>query len=352
MATMTLVEFVWWALVWRAGLAPFPLVITYLTLGFAGLAAALVLRTATRRRSKRSSAASVVTGTILAGIGGSFFLPLKFAIPKQIPFWLDAPLAAAERSLFGADPWLLLNHLLGWALLPVDALYALWVPVQLLILFTVMLEPPSATKSRALIAYSIAWFLLGVVAATMLSSAGPIFYDRVFGGSEFALLGETLRAHGASTAITQSDMMWSALTSGNLGLVMGISAVPSLHVAISLWIFLTARTMAPRMAKWALIYFIFIWLASVQLGWHYVSDGAVGAIGMLLIWAIAGIVDRVLDRLFETGPDGRDSPHRGSPSGSPQISCGGGGEPSMLSSADNPPRSRASAMRRPWSLKD
>ena len=296
MGTVTLVEFLWWAVVWRAGLAPFPWVITYLTLGFAGLAAAFVLRTATRRRAKRSSAASAVTGTVLAGIGGSFFLPLKFAIPKEIPFWLDAPLAAAERSLFGADPWLLLNHLLGWALLPVDQLYALWVPVQLVVFFTVMLEPPSAAKSHALIAYSMAWFLLGVVAATFLSSAGPIFYDRVFGGSQFALLGETLRARGASAALTESDMMWSALASGNPGLVMGISAVPSLHVAITLWIFLAARAMAPRLAKWALIYFIFIWLASIQLGWHYVSDGAVGAIGMLLIWAIAGIVDRVLDR--------------------------------------------------------
>lgn len=296
MATMTLLEFVWWAVVWRAGLAPFPLVITYLTLAFAGLAAALVLRMVTRRRFKRSFPASTVTGTILAGIGGSFFLPLKFAIPREIPFWLDAPLAAAERSLFGGDPWLLLNHMLGWALLPVDRLYALWVPVQLLVLFTVMLEPPSATKSRALIAYSMAWFLLGVVAATLLSSAGPIFYDRVFGGSQFALLGETLGAHGASAALAASDMMWSALASGNSRLVVGISAVPSLHVAISLWILLTARTMAPRLAKWAVIYFIFIWLASVQLGWHYVSDGAVGAIGMLLIWVIAGKVDRVLDR--------------------------------------------------------
>ena len=166
----------------------------------------------------------------------------------------------------------------------------------MLVLFTVMLEPASAAKSRALIAYTIAWFLLGVAAATIFSSAGPIFYDRLFGGSEFALLRDTLQARGAAVVLAESDTMWAAFESGDPGLVAGISAVPSLHVAISLWIFLTARTMAPRLAKWALGYFVFIWLASVQLGWHYVSDGIVAVIGMLLIWGLAGVVDRMLDR--------------------------------------------------------
>ena len=288
MSTTTAAALAWWAGAWIFGIAPPPFLLTYLALAFAGLAAAIALRALLRPRAASAPWTSVILGTILFTIGASVFLPLKFAIPSEIPFWLDTPLALFERRLFGADPWLLLDWAFGWAAVPVDRLYGLWLPVQMLVLFTVMLEPPSPAKSRAMIAYSVAWFLLGVVAAVLFSSAGPIFYDRLFGGSQFALLGETLRSRGAWVAIAESDAMWTALADGRPGLVAGISAVPSLHVAISLWMFLAARSMAPRAAPFALAYFIFMWLASVQLGWHYASDGLVGALGMLAIWAGAG----------------------------------------------------------------
>jgi len=251
---------------------------------------------ATRRHARRSSLRSAISGAACVAIGGSLFLPLKFAIPRQVPFWLDGPLAHAERSIFGADPWLLLDRLVGWAAVPMDLLYVLWLPVQLLILFTVMLEPSGAEKSRALMAYSLAWFLLGVAAATLFSSAGPIFFDRLYGGADYGLLRETLQARGAWVVLSESDAMWSAYVNGQRGLLTGISALPSIHVAIAFWIFLTARSLAPRLAKGALVYFFLMWLGSVQLGWHYVSDGLAGAIGMLAIWALASVIHGTFDR--------------------------------------------------------
>jgi hypothetical protein len=296
MAVLTLAEFAWWAIGWTAGFAPAPFLVTYLVLAFAGLAAALALRVALRPAAERSTWSSAIAGACLVGIAASFFLPLKYAIPREIGFWLDLPLASVERGLFGAHPWTLLDRSLGWLIVPVDRLYGLWLPVQSLVLFTVMWEPPSPAKSRALIAYGLAWFVLGVAAATIFSSAGPLFYDRLFGGSEFAPLGETLRARGAWVVLAESDTMWAALASGRPGLVAGISAFPSIHVAISLWIYLTARTMAPRAAPVALAYFTFMWAASVQLGWHYASDGLAGAAGMLALWWAAGLVERALIR--------------------------------------------------------
>jgi hypothetical protein len=229
-------------------------------------------------------------GTTLTGVAASAFLPLKYAIPKLMPFWLDAPLAVAERHLFGVDPWLLLDRKFWWATIPLDRLYGCWLPLQLLVMFSVMIARPSAAKSRALIAYSLAWFLLGVVAALLLASAGPIFYDRLFGGSSFAALDDTLRARGALIALAESEAMWTSWASGKPGMVAGMSAVPSIHVAVSLWIYLVARTMAPRAAKLALLYFALIWLGSVQLGWHYASDGLAGALGMLGMWKLAGVL--------------------------------------------------------------
>ena len=294
MAGATAIEFVWWCIAWSAGFAPAPFLGTYLALAFGGIAVTLVIRLAFLRSRPRPTWTAIGTAAALTGIGASLFLPLKTAIPKEIPFWLDQPLALAERQLFGTDPWRLLDQAIGWSSVPVDHLYALWLPVQSLVLFIVILEPPSAAKSRALAAYSLAWFLLGVAAATLFSSAGPLFYDRLFGGNAFATLRETLADRGAWMALAESDKMWSAIGRSEPSLVSGISAFPSMHVAISVWIYLTARTLAPRSAKFALIYSAVVWIASVQLGWHYAADGLAGAAGMIALWALAGRVERFL----------------------------------------------------------
>ena len=228
----------------------------------------------------------LLLGTVLIALGASLFLPLKYAIPGQVPFFLDAPLAIAERQLFGTDPWRIADRLFGQALVPVDRVYGLWLPAQSLVLFSVMLLPPSPAKSRALIAYSLAWFLLGVVAAVLCASVGPIFYDRLLGGHEFAALTERLGGR-AWMAEGEANAMWASFASGRPGFVAGISAMPSLHVAISFWIWLTARSLLQRLAPAALAYAVFMWVASVQLGWHYVGDGLAGALGMGAIWWLA-----------------------------------------------------------------
>lgn len=290
LAAATGLELVWWIGARAAGIAPLPYLATYLLLTVAALGAAMALRMLLGHEPSRTSWRVVLAATGLVWIGASFFLPLKYAIPNEVPFWLDQPLASAERALFGADPWLILNRLLGPATVPLDWLYACWLPVQSLAVFLVILERPSPARTRALTAYAIAWFALGVLAAALLSSVGPIFYDRVFGGSDFAALEPMLRARGAWATLAESGRMWTSFDSGRPSFVAGISAMPSLHVAISAWMVLAARSMAPRLAGAAWAYFALIWLGSVQLGWHYASDGLLGALGMVAIWYAARLI--------------------------------------------------------------
>ncbi|MEO8176578.1 MAG: phosphatase PAP2 family protein [Sphingomicrobium sp.] len=294
MAALTVLQLIWWAIAWRSGAAPLPYVGLYLAVALGGVSLVWVITRLVWPRRRRARWPAPLIGALLVGLGASLFLPLKYAIPSMVPFWLDLLLAAVERSLFGTDPWQLLDGVLGRAIVPVDRLYGLWLPTQLLGLFLVMVQAPSPAKSRALIAYGLAWFALGVAAALLCSSAGPIFYDRLFGGARFALLDAMLRDRGAWVVVAESDAMWQSFASGKPSLVAGISALPSLHVAISLWLFLAARSLAPRVAPVAGAYFLFIWIASVQLGWHYVGDGLVGAAGMLGLWVLAGSLDRVL----------------------------------------------------------
>ena len=74
-----------------------------------------------------------------------------------------------------------------------------------------------------------------------------------------------------------------------------LAALPDVDV---LWVRLRNRideemlSAAPRLKWLALAYFLFIWIASVQLGWHYVLDGAAGALGVLAIWTFAGPIER------------------------------------------------------------
>ena len=74
--------------------------------------------------------------------------------------------------------------------------------------------------------------------------------------------------------------------------------MPSIHVAISVWILLVSREMAPRAVPYAACYVVFIWVASVALGWHYATDGLVGSLGMLGIWSISTRLQGYLDHRF------------------------------------------------------
>jgi hypothetical protein len=284
MAVATAIEFLWWVVCRSVGRAPLPFLGTYALIVAAALAAVSVCRRLIARRRPQASVPVVVMGGALFAAGASLFLPLKFSIPKVIPFWLDLPLAHLERSAFGADPWRLLEGSLGWAIIPIDRVYGLWLPVQTVAALALMFEPPSPRKSRALAAFALGWLLLGVGAALILSSAGPLFFDRLFGGTQFAGLHDYLRVNGAWMTLSESGAMWRSFASDRPTLVAGISAAPSLHVAISFWIYLAARSLAPRFAPWAMAYAIFMWIASVALGWHYVADGLLGVAGMFLIW--------------------------------------------------------------------
>ena len=287
-AALTTIEFMVWLFAWSAGRAPMPMIATYVALALAALGIVLGLRPLFRGGGPRASWPVMLIGALIVGVSASLFMASKFAIPAFVPFWLDAPLASFEATLFGTDPYQLLDSMFGRATLVVDRIYGFWLPVQLVILFSVVAAPPSRTKARALTAYAAAWFLIGVVAAALLSSAGPIFFDRAFGGVRFGPLHQMLATHGARMVLSTSDAMWSAYAAGRPGLVAGISALPSMHVAISLWILLVARDLAPRAVPLAAAYLAYIWIASVQLGWHYASDGLAGVAGMMALWWLAG----------------------------------------------------------------
>ena len=223
---------------------------------------------------------SIVGGLQLVILGSSAFGALKAAMPKIVPFWLDPHIYRLEAELIGEPAWQLSAQLLGWATPFIELVYSTFVPVHVMATFAVVLLRPSSLKTRAMVSLFAIWLLLGVFGAYVFSSAGPIFYDRVYGGDIAAGLTDTLRR--APVAVRTADSLWVLHHLDRPAVGNGISAMPSMHIALTLWLALILNKTRASALGWT--YLALIYVGSIHLGWHYVSDGVVSSIGVLGIW--------------------------------------------------------------------
>ena len=245
-------------------------------------------------------------------ITASAFSYLKSVIPLIQPFHLDPLLYQWDRTLhFGIDPWRLLHPLLGytWITYLVNFVYALW----FFVLQATLVLQACATRDRKrrmqfLLTLALAWALIGSVAATLMSSAGPCYYGFVVGGPDpYAPLMSYLRDVAANlsvgafgyelplpfTALVLQDMLWQSQVNGDLGIAMGISAAPSMHIA-STWIIARVAWSMGRTARlFSSLFLLVIFVGSIHLGWHYALDGY---LAIAFAWALWRLVGWLLDR--------------------------------------------------------
>lgn len=118
----------------------------------------------------------------------------------------------------------------------------------------------------------------------VLPSAGPVFYAQLGLGDQFAAM--PVQPWVASAR----DYLWADYLAGGGKPGGGISAMPSVHVAMVLWVALVVRAYFPRLQSLAWIYFAAILVGSVHLGWHYAVDGIVSIAIALIAWAVAPIL--------------------------------------------------------------
>jgi hypothetical protein len=105
-------------------------------------------------------------------------------------------------------------------------------------------------------------------------------------------------------------ILWQRHTAQQYGFAMGISAMPSMHNAITVLYALTLARAARqiRIAAWSFVGLIFI--GSVHLGWHYAIDGIAAGLMMWGIWVAAGsFLERVgYARALSQGDDQDSEP--------------------------------------------
>ena len=231
-----------------------------------------------RRMAARTAPLIFVTlAAVLLPIGFSF---MKNAIPEIVPYYADPALASFDRWLhLGQDPWRLLHD---WFDSPamgrvVDAVYlnAWALPAFAFPIVVVATETDEARMTRYVWLFFISWFVVGNLFALAGSSVGPVYYDRLIGGERFAALAGALGAGGMGESALGAiqERLWARYEGGGVDLGLGISAFPSMHVAVA---FITALYLSER-AKWiaplGFAFFAAILLLSVYSGYHYAIDG-------------------------------------------------------------------------------
>lgn len=226
---------------------------------------------------------------LLARSFGSF----KASIPKMNPYWADPILANLDKAVFGVDPWQITHAIFGSdATMLMDRAYSLWFLMMMICMGWYAFTRDPKLQIRGLLSYLLTWSFLGNLTATALSSVGPCFYHMFYDDTRFVPLLTKLQEidsdHHRIFALGAMKYL-----SSNIGVDLpgnGISAMPSLHVAIAMLFFLSCRSYAPSrlLAIVAGAYAAVVFLSSVHLGWHYASDGLVSIVVVFIIWHLTG----------------------------------------------------------------
>lgn len=232
-----------------------------------------------------------------------FFDQLKALIPYLQPFQWDEVWMKLDYLLHGGHhPWRLLHGWIGdMGTVLIDRVYVSWYLVGTVILSLQFWNPDRKGRFRFLVAMALTWFVVGNVMATLMSSAGPVYYQEVVGTAKpFGPLMEQLESihqnHHLYARVIQQDL-WQNYLSSTSGQVGAIAAMPSMHVALAA-LFIPAGWRVHKVLGWiAVIYFLFILAGSVHLGWHYAIDGYVGG---LVAWGIWEVVKNFQAWYWET----------------------------------------------------
>lgn len=274
-----------------------------------------MLRNAITAGWRRDRLLSVVFPPLLFAVLVASFNIYKQTILAHIDFRYDGILAWMGRGLFfGHTPWTVSHHLLGpWATYVLDKLYHAWfLPMSVGIIACAFVPAQwRHLRMRYLITYVLVWIVLGSFVAGVFPAAGPFFTAFADPGSDFSGLLLRLQAEQdilqighPALRLTSLDVQHGLLAlynKGQLAMGGGISAMPSMHIALATLFAFAAFHISRTAGAIATVYALLIWIASFHLAWHYAIDGPVAAVFTWGLWRFAGRLTDIIESGAMTG---------------------------------------------------
>jgi hypothetical protein len=234
------------------------------------------------------------------------FNAFKQMILPAAGFGYDPFLASVDRALFlGHDPWQLTHAVFDapWMTVLIDLFYHGWfAPMSLGVIACAWLPAASyRLRTQYCLSYLGVWIAIGSILAFALPAAGPCFYPNFVGHSSFdGLVGELFRIQQVTgsnlLALSNQAMLLKSASGDDLIIGGGISAMPSVHNALSVLFAIAAFRIRPIFGIILGAYAALIWIGSIHLGWHYAVDGIAAALLVIPIWSIAGRLADSFDR--------------------------------------------------------
>jgi hypothetical protein len=232
------------------------------------------------------------------------FALMKPLIPVFQPYSWDLTLIGWERSMLGADAWLILQPALGYPIITsvLSVLYHAWFLIVYPGSLFILLYPGADNiRRRYFLSFVMIWLVIGFALAIGFSSVGPCFVEPILGDSSFSAQMAYLNAANAQYPVMVLDvqaMLLQTYQAQGPGHGAGISAMPSMHVAMAFLFYLAMRHISRRAGWAALAFCMLIWIASIHLAYHYALDGAVAVAATLVLWFAAKAVFVWWDKLL------------------------------------------------------
>jgi hypothetical protein len=290
-----------WLALWASGRLEFwhPLVFQpyyagYTALWLVGLFAvafgnATIRRTFTAERML-GGALIYVLGVLTGGVFGA---AKQAMFPLVLTGW-DEPLMRLNVWLHGGlvpGRWLA-THLPTPVIVALDWFYLpIWAHVGAFTTIAFTWSGHSRRRQQFMIGQLLLWSIGGTLLAALFASGGPCYYDDLTGAPIYRTAFARLDSiQGGLIARRVQEHLWAAVTSGEWQPFSGVSAMPSMHVAMSAYV----AAAWWRHGLWAriagVIFSALTLVGSIALGWHYAIDGYVSIVLAPICWWAAGRV--------------------------------------------------------------
>lgn len=246
----------------------------------------------------RAGRRHLVGGLLIMGAAVVFmptFSAMKSALPLFNEFTWDGTFIAWDRTLHGDDAWKVIHPVLGFPVVSyvLSISYQIWFfLIYIGTGYFAIHVKDRELRRRYLASYFAIWSVVGMLMAVCFASVGPCFAEPILGIEAFkpqmAYL-YSANEHYPLFALRVQEFLLDGYRREAFGFARGITAMPSMHVALAFLFFLAMRKVSPLMGWMFGGFFVLILIGSVHLGYHYAVDGYVSIIVTALIWKAAGV---------------------------------------------------------------